>query len=95
MDWRLDAADACSGSPATPAMLRLPSCRGCANGRAAVSEMRSNLTGRVVDSYTNILTVKLSVSPGRIDEDAWVREAVDRAYGGVPRSDADDHRPTS
>jgi len=41
----------------------------------AVSEMRSNLTGRVVDSYTNILTVKL-FSRAR-DEDAFVREAVD------------------
>jgi len=40
-----------------------------------VSEMRSLLTGRVVDSYTNILTVKL-FSRAR-DEDAFVREAVD------------------
>jgi ATP-binding cassette subfamily B multidrug efflux pump len=41
----------------------------------AVSEMRSMLTGRVVDSYTNILTVKL-FSRAR-DEDAFVREAID------------------
>ena len=40
-----------------------------------VSEMRSNLTGRVVDSYTNILTVKLFARAQ--DEDAWVREAID------------------
>jgi ATP-binding cassette subfamily B multidrug efflux pump len=40
-----------------------------------VSEMRSNLTGRVVDSYTNILTVKLFARAH--DEDAWVREAID------------------
>ncbi len=40
-----------------------------------VSEMRSNLTGRVVDSYTNILTVKLFARAR--DEDAWVRDAVD------------------
>ena len=40
-----------------------------------VSEMRSLLTGRVVDSYTNILTVKL-FSRAR-DEDAFVREAID------------------
>ncbi len=39
------------------------------------SEMRSQLTGRVVDSYTNILTVKLFARAQ--DEDAWVREAVD------------------
>jgi ATP-binding cassette subfamily B multidrug efflux pump len=37
--------------------------------------MRSQLTGRVVDSYTNILTVKL-FSRAR-DEDAFVREAID------------------
>jgi ATP-binding cassette subfamily B multidrug efflux pump len=40
-----------------------------------VSEMRSLLTGRVVDSYTNILTVKLFARAR--DEDAFVREAVD------------------
>src|SRR5215469_11882147 len=45
----------------------------------AVSEMRSMLTGRVVDSYTNILTVKL-FSRAR-DEDAFVREAVDLHTG--------------
>jgi ATP-binding cassette subfamily B multidrug efflux pump len=39
------------------------------------SELRSALTGRVVDSYTNILTVKLFARPS--DEDAFVREAVD------------------
>jgi len=37
--------------------------------------MRSQLTGRVVDSYTNILTVKLFARAR--DEDAWVREAID------------------
>ncbi|HVY17596.1 MAG TPA: ABC transporter ATP-binding protein [Rhodopila sp.] len=40
-----------------------------------VSEQRSNLTGRVVDSYTNILTVKLFARAA--DEDAFVREAID------------------
>src|SRR6266702_4736063 len=40
-----------------------------------MSEMRSNLTGRVVDSYTNILTVKLCARAR--DEDAFVREVVD------------------
>ena len=40
-----------------------------------VSEMRSNLTGRVVDSYTNILTVKLFARAR--DEDAFVRDAID------------------
>ncbi|HVJ36018.1 MAG TPA: ABC transporter ATP-binding protein [Terriglobia bacterium] len=42
----------------------------------AMSEMRSLLTGRVVDSYTNILTVKLFAKPR--DEDDFVREAVDQ-----------------
>jgi ATP-binding cassette subfamily B multidrug efflux pump len=39
-----------------------------------VSEMRSNLTGRVVDSYTNILTVKLFARAK--DEDAFVQDAI-------------------
>jgi len=41
----------------------------------ALSEARSTLTGRIVDSYTNILTVKLFARPR--DEDAFVREAQD------------------
>ena len=45
----------------------------------AVSEMRSTLTGRVVDSYTNILTVKLFARAR--DEDAFVREAIDLHTG--------------
>jgi ATP-binding cassette subfamily B multidrug efflux pump len=40
-----------------------------------VSEMRSTLTGRVVDSYTNILTVKLFARAA--DEDRFVRDAID------------------
>ncbi len=40
-----------------------------------LSEVRSNLTGRVVDSYTNILTVKLFARAR--DEDAFVRDAID------------------
>jgi ATP-binding cassette subfamily B multidrug efflux pump len=40
-----------------------------------VSEMRSTLTGRVVDSYTNILTVKLFARAR--DEDEFVRDAID------------------
>jgi len=41
-----------------------------------MSEARSTLTGRVVDSYTNILTVKLFARAR--DEDQYVRNAVDR-----------------
>ena len=41
----------------------------------AMSEKRSTLMGRVVDSYTNILTVKLFARAA--EEDAFVRQAVD------------------
>src|SRR5262249_17407974 len=44
-----------------------------------MSEARSMLTGRVVDSYTNILTVKLFARAQ--EEDAYVREAVDEHTG--------------
>lgn len=40
-----------------------------------VSELRSTITGKVVDSYTNILTVKLFAKPR--DEDAFVRVSMD------------------
>jgi ATP-binding cassette, subfamily B, multidrug efflux pump len=40
-----------------------------------MTEVRSMLTGRIVDSYTNILTVKLFARAR--DEDAYVREAID------------------
>jgi ATP-binding cassette, subfamily B, multidrug efflux pump len=44
-----------------------------------VSEARSVLTGRIVDAYTNILTVKLFARAR--DEDAYVRRAVDEHTG--------------
>ena len=47
------------------------------------SEARSALMGRIVDSYTNILTVKLFARPR--DEDNYVRDAVDRHTESVPR----------
>ncbi len=40
-----------------------------------MSEVRSSLTGKIVDSYSNILTVKLFARAE--DEDAFVREGVD------------------
>ena len=43
-----------------------------------MSEVRSALTGRVVDSYTNILTVKLFARAS--DEDQFVRDAVDEHH---------------
>src|SRR5579862_6565263 len=44
-----------------------------------VSEARSMLTGRVVDTYTNILTVKLFARAR--DEDAYVRDAIEEHTG--------------
>jgi ATP-binding cassette subfamily B multidrug efflux pump len=41
----------------------------------SASELRSKVMGRVVDSYTNILTVKLFARAR--DEDAYVREVID------------------
>src|ERR1700680_2127925 len=49
-----------------------------------VSEGRSMLTGRIVDSYTNILTVKLFARAR--EEDAYVRDAVDEHTGMFHRS---------
>ncbi len=45
----------------------------------AVSEARSNLSGRMTDSYTNILTIKLFDSANH--EDAHVRRAIGRHAG--------------
>jgi ATP-binding cassette subfamily B multidrug efflux pump len=42
----------------------------------SASELRSHVMGRVVDSYTNILTVKLFARAR--DEDAYVREVIDQ-----------------
>jgi ATP-binding cassette subfamily B multidrug efflux pump len=44
-----------------------------------MSEARSLLTGRIVDTYTNIVTVKLFARAR--DEDAYVREAIDTHTG--------------
>ncbi|HEX2198086.1 MAG TPA: ABC transporter ATP-binding protein [Burkholderiales bacterium] len=49
-------------------------------GRAS-SELRSMVMGRVVDSYTNILTVKLFARMA--DEDAYVRESIDQHQDGM------------
>src|SRR4051812_34590937 len=49
-----------------------------------VSEARSLLTGRIVDSYTNILTVKLFARAR--EEDAYVREALEQHTGRFHRS---------
>jgi ATP-binding cassette subfamily B multidrug efflux pump len=49
-----------------------------------VSEARSALTGRIVDSYTNILTVKLFARAS--DEDDYVRESLEHHTGRFYRS---------
>ncbi|MBC7717445.1 MAG: ABC transporter ATP-binding protein [Pseudorhodobacter sp.] len=45
------------------------------------SELRSMVMGRVVDSYTNILTVKLFARTR--DEDAYVRDVIDDHTGAI------------
>ncbi|MFO1303373.1 MAG: ABC transporter ATP-binding protein [Burkholderiales bacterium] len=47
----------------------------------ASSEVRSHVMGRVVDSYTNILTVKLFARAR--DEDAYVREVIDEHSAAI------------
>ena len=50
----------------------------------AMSEARSMLTGRIVDSYTNILTVKLFARAH--EEDAYVRDAIEEHTGVFHKS---------
>ena len=45
------------------------------------SEVRSHVMARIVDSYTNILTVKLFARLA--DEDAYVREVIDEHQGAI------------
>jgi ATP-binding cassette subfamily B multidrug efflux pump len=47
----------------------------------ASSEVRSHVMARVVDSYTNILTVKLFAR--QADEDAYVREVIDEHQAAI------------
>ena len=47
------------------------------------SELRSMVMGRVVDSYTNILTVKLFARARARDEDAHVRDVIDEHTGAI------------
>ena len=50
----------------------------------ASSEARSLVMGRIVDSYTNMLTVKLFARLQ--DEDAYVRESLDDHQGLCART---------
>ncbi|MBL8317213.1 MAG: ABC transporter ATP-binding protein [Burkholderiaceae bacterium] len=72
-DWRI-AVPTALWFAAYVAVLRIfvPRMRDLAK---ASSELRSTVMGRVVDSYTNILTVKLFARAR--DEDAYVRETID------------------
>ncbi|EKF60105.1 ABC transporter-like protein [Agrobacterium albertimagni AOL15] len=45
-------------------------------GSKGIAYARSEMVGRIVDSYTNIMTVKLFARPE--EEDAFVRESVDK-----------------
>ncbi|MFN4061685.1 MAG: ABC transporter ATP-binding protein [Paracoccus hibiscisoli] len=47
------------------------------------ADARSGMTGRIVDSYTNIATVKLFSHSDR--EEAWMHEGMDRFLGTVHR----------
>jgi ATP-binding cassette subfamily B multidrug efflux pump len=72
-DWRLAVPMACwFGGYIALLRVFVPRLRDRSH---KLSEVRSNLTGRVVDSYSNILTVKLFARAR--DEDAFVRDAVD------------------
>jgi len=80
-DWRL-AAPTALWFLAYVAFLRyfVPRMRDLSR---ASSEARSVVMGRVVDSYTNILTVKLFSRMG--DEDAYVRDSVDEHQAAMGR----------
>ncbi len=73
VDWRLAwPMEAWFGGYVVLLRLFVPRLRARSH---ATSEIRSTLTGRIVDSYTNILTVKLFAAAR--DEDQFVRGAID------------------
>ena len=78
----LSSADPVAGAAGRAVVPRLPrdaaraSCRACATAPRRSRKARSMLTGRIVDSYTNILTVKLFARAR--EEDAYVRDALDQ-----------------
>ena len=87
-DWRLGVptflwVDRLRGRPAPT------SCRACASSRARARKRRSHVMGRVVDSYTNILTVKLFARLA--DEDAYVRDAIDEHQDAMAAHMRDHH----
>ena len=78
-DWRL-ALPTVAWFAAYVLFLRrfVPRMRGLAR---SASELRSQVMGRVVDSYSNILTVKLFARAR--DEDAYVREVIDEHAAAI------------
>jgi ATP-binding cassette, subfamily B, multidrug efflux pump len=68
------------GSPATCSSCAT-SCRACATWPRPAPSCARLVMGRVVDSYTNILTVKLFARAR--DEDAYVREVIDEHTGAI------------
>ena len=65
------------------------SCRACATSPRPARRCARIVMGRVVDSYTNILTVKLFARAR--DEDAYVREVIDDHTGAIARAHAAHH----
>ena len=61
--------------------LRLLRAAHARSGEDVSRKLRSLVMGRVVDSYTNILTVKLFARAR--DEDAYVREVIDQHTGAI------------
>ena len=86
-DLWLMRADGWSGSPAIswPAGI---SCRSCGKLSEAQADARSMVTGRVVDSYTNISTVKLFAHADR--EDLYASEGMEQDARHRQRLDAPD-----
>ena len=78
-DWRLALPTACWAAGYVFFLAYyVPRMRDLAK---ASSEVRSHVMGRVVDSYTNILTVKLFARAH--DEDAYVRDVIDQHTGAI------------
>ncbi len=78
-DWRLAVPTACWAAGYVFFLAYfVPRMRDLAK---ASSQVRSHVMGRVVDSYTNILTVKLFARAR--DEDAYVRDVIDQHTAAI------------
>ena len=79
-----------SGSPPMSRILVLLRAAAAARSASEQADARAQMTGRVVDSYTNIQTVKLFAHTQR--EHDYARDAMDEFMETVYRADAADHR---